>query len=81
MTLLLIYVCVIVYACVITWWYDELDGRWIRLCHTLGLPSRTPPDEVFDELITVVAQSQIIDNDFEEVDGEDDVEPNPPIQE
>lgn len=75
------------YACVITWRYHNLDDRWINVCHTLGVSSRTPPNKVFDELTTVVDQSQIFDefvheqedNDFEEVDDEGDVEPNPSV--
>ena len=71
-----------VYALAITWKYTNLDERWIRICHILGVPSRkTPPDEVFDKLATVVAQSKILDiYMYEEID-EDDVEFDSTVQE
>jgi len=76
------------YAAMITWQYGEMDNRWIFVCHTLGMSSRTTRAKVYDRLITVVGQSRIfdefvneqIDNDFEEVDYEDDVETNSSVR-
>lgn len=71
----------------LAWQYVNLDRRWIKVCHTLGVSSRkTHPRDVLYKLETVVAKSKVfdefiqgqIDNDYEEVD---DVEPDPAVQE
>ena len=59
-----------IYACVITRWYGTRDDQWINVCHTLGVSSKTHPNDVLDKLRTVMAQSEIFEQFVEEDDEE-----------